>query len=255
MMYKTLLLEEKQGYSIVTLHRPEEMNAISLQMRADLYACFTQLEADREVHAIILTGGDYVFSSGLDLKEMSSLAPEEIRDFFSDVTQYQRRIYGCKKPIIGVVGGIALGGGFNLVTFCDLIIASESAIFGHPELTFGINPLFNPLRQIVGTAKAKEITMLGQPIGAKEALRIGLVNKVLPPEKLLPEAEKIAQEMAAKSPEALEAVKKLSDIAPRLDKISALDLEVDIEARLFAGEERKKRMDEFMQSLKNRKKE
>jgi enoyl-CoA hydratase/carnithine racemase len=254
MTYRTLLLERKQGYSIVTMHRPEEMNAISHQMRADLYDCFTQLEDDREVRVIILTGGDYVFSSGLDLKEMSTVSDEEVRDFFHGVTRYLKRIYECRKPVIGAVGGIALGGGFNLATFCDLIIASESAIFGHPELMFGLNPLFNPLRQIVGMAKAKELTMLGQPIGAKEALRIGLVNKVAPPERLMAEAESMAQELAKRSPEAIEAVKKISDITPRLDRLSALDLEVDVEALLFSGEERKKRMNEFMAALKNRKK-
>jgi enoyl-CoA hydratase len=255
MDYRTLLIERKQGYCIVTMHRPDEMNAISHQMRADLYDCFTQLEDDRDVRAIVLTGGDYVFSSGLDLKEMSVISDEEVRAFFQDVTRYLKRIYDCRKPIIGAVGGIALGGGFNLATFCDLIIASESAIFGHPELMFGLNPLFNPLRQIVGMSKAKELTMLGQPIGAKEALRIGLVNKVASPERLMAEAESMAKELAKRSPEAIEAVKKISDITPRLDRISALELEVDMEARLFSGAERKERMNGFMQSLRNRKKE
>jgi enoyl-CoA hydratase/carnithine racemase len=255
MDYRTLLVERKQGYCIVILHRPDEMNAISQQMRADLNDCFTRLENDGEVRVIILTGGDYVFSSGLDLKEMSILTDEEVGAFFQDVTRYLKRIYECRKPIIGAVGGIALGGGFNLATFCDLIIASESAIFGHPELMFGLNPLFNPLRQIVGMSKAKELTMLGQPIGAKEALRIGLVNKVVPPERLMSEAESMALELAKRSPAAIEAVKKISDITPRLDRVSALDLEVDMEARLFSGEERKERLKGFMQSLKDRKKE
>ena len=254
MTYQTLHIEKKQGYCIVSLHRPDEMNAVSQQMRAELYDCFMQLEDDREVRAIILTGGDYVFSSGLDLKELAVLSDEKVRGFFQDVTRCLKQIYECKKPIIAAVGGIALGGGFNLVTLCDLVIASESAIFGHPELMFGLNPLFNPLRQIVGTSKAKELTMLGQPIGAKEAHRIGLVNKVAAPERLMAEAESMAQELAKRSPEAIEAVKKISDITPRLDRVSALEMELDIETLLFSGEDRKKRMDEFMKALKNRKK-
>ncbi|MCX5839446.1 MAG: enoyl-CoA hydratase-related protein, partial [Deltaproteobacteria bacterium] len=123
------------------------------------------------------------------------------------------------------------------------------------ELRFGINPLFNPLRQIIGMSKAKEITMLGEPIGAREALRIGLVNKVAPPEKLMAEAESMARELAKRSPEAIEAIKRISDIAPRLDKNSALDFEMDVEALLFSRTERKKHMDEFMEALKNRKKQ
>jgi len=235
------------------MHRPGEMNAISREMRVELEDCFIRLEEDSDVRVIILTGGDYVFSAGLDLKEMSAITEDKINDFFRSVTKYLKKIYSCRKPVIAAVGGIALGGGFNLVTFCDLIVASESAIFGHPELTFGLNPLFNPLRQIVGMAKAKELTMLGQPIGAKEALRIGLANKVVPPERLMAEAESIAMELAKRSPKAIEAIKRISDIAPRLDKCSALDLEQDVEELLFSSAERKEHMDEFIKSLKKRK--
>lgn len=255
MTFRTILVEKKPGYAIVTLHRPGEMNALSCEMRMELEDCFTRLEEDHEVRVIILTGGDYVFSAGMDLKEMSGIPDAEIRDYFLSITRYLKKIYGCRKPVIAVVGGIALGGGFNLATVCDLIIASESAIFGHPELRFGINPLFNPLRQIIGMSKAKEITMLGEPIGAREALRIGLVNKVAPPEKLMAEAESMARELAKRSPEAIEAVKKISDIAPRLDKDSALDFEMDVEALLFSRTERKEHMAEFMEALKNRKKQ
>ena len=236
------------------MHRPNEMNALSGEMRSELEDCFIRLEDDKNVRAIILTGGDYVFSAGLDLKEMSTLADSEIHDFFSSIARYLKRISNCKKPVIAAVGGIALGGGFNVAAFCDLIIASESAIFGHPELTFGLNPLFNPLCEMVGMAKAKEITMLGQPMGAKEAMRIGLVNKVTSPEQLMAEAESMARELAKRSPKAIEAIKRISEIAPRLDKGSALDLEHDVEALLFSSEERKERMNEFINSLKDRKK-
>jgi enoyl-CoA hydratase/carnithine racemase len=254
MTYKAILAEKKEGYALITLYRPAEMNALSREMRDELEDCFHRLEGDREVRCIILTGGDYVFSAGLDLKELSALPDAEIKEYFRTITKYLKKIYTCKKPVIAAVGGIALGGGFNLVTFCDLIIASESAIFGHPELKFGLNPLFTPLRQIVGMAKAKEITMLGEPIGAREAMRIGLVNKVTAPEKLMSEAESMARELASRDPEAIEAVKRISDIAPRLDKSSALDLEVDVEALLFSSEERKARLDEFLTALKKRKK-
>jgi len=255
MTFQTILVERKAGYTVVTLHRPGELNAISREMRTELEDCFFQLEEDAEVRVIILTGGDYVFSAGMDLKEMSSISDTEIRGYFRSIARYLKKIYGCKKPVIAAVGGLALGGGFNLATVCDMIIASESAIFGHPELKFGINPLFDPLRQWVGMAKAKELTMLGEPIGAREALRIGLVNKVAPPEKLMAEAESMARELAKRSPEAIEAVKKISDIALRLDKDSALDFEMDVGALLFSRTERKEHMAEFMEALKNRKKQ
>jgi len=254
MTYNTIIIEKKSGYAIVTMHRPAEMNALSREMRSELEKSFIHLEEDRDVRCIILTGGDYVFSAGLDLKELSALPDTEIKDYFRTITKYLKIIYTCKKPVIAAVGGIALGGGFNLVTFCDLIIASESAIFGHPELKFGLNPLFNPLQQIVGMSKAKEITMLGEPIGAREAMRIGLVNKVSAPEKLMYEAESMARELASRDPEAIEAVKRISDIAPRLDKASALDLELGVETLLFSSAERKANLEEFLAELKNRKK-
>jgi enoyl-CoA hydratase len=254
MTYHTIRSELKDsGYAIVTMHRPGEMNAISNEMRRELEDCFDKLENDDKIRVIILTGGDYVFSAGMDLKEMSTIADLEIKDLFQSIKRCARKIYGCKKPVIAAVGGIALGGGFNLATFCDLIIASESAIFGHPELKFGLNPLFNPLRQMVGTAKAKEIIMLGQPIGANEALRLGIVNKVTSPERLMPETESMARELAKRSPAAMEAVKRMSDIAPHMDRCSALELEMDVETLLFSTEERKERMRVFMECLKKKK--
>ncbi len=254
MTYRTLLLTQREGYAVVTMHRPREMNALSREMRGELEECFLRLSADKGVRAIILTGGDYVFSAGLDLKELSALADADIEDFFRSLTRQLKTIYTCAKPLIAAVGGIALGGGFNLATFCDLIIASESAIFGHPELMFGLNPLFNPLQRIVGIAKAKELIMLGQPIGAREALRIGLVNKVSPPEKLMLDAESMAGELAKRSPTALEAVKRISDLVPRLDRAAALDVEQDVETLLFSSQERKEHMKVFMDNLRSRKK-
>jgi enoyl-CoA hydratase/carnithine racemase len=253
MTFKTILFEKKNGYALVTLNRPMELNALSGEMRSDLENCFILLEADRDVNVVVLTGGDYVFSAGMDLKEMAAIPDEEIRPYFSSIFRMLKKIYSFPKPVIAAAGGVALGGGFNLLTVCDLIIASESAIFGHPELRFGLNPLFDPLRRIVGMAKAKELTMLGEPIGAKEALRIGLVNRVVSPEKLMSDAEATASELARRSPETITYVKKMASIVPNLDKYSALELECDTEALLFSGAERKKLMSEFMESLKNRK--
>ncbi len=245
MNYKNILIEKKPGYAVVTLNRPNEMNALSGAMRADLEDCFARLETDPEVRAIVLTGGEFVFSAGMDIKEMAVLPDHEIDDYFKSIVRYLKRIHSCPKPVIAAVGGIALGGGFNLAIVCDLIVASESAIFGHPELKFGLNPLFNPLRKIVGMVKAKEIAMLGEPLGAKEAFRIGLVNKVVSPEKFMAEALSLAQELSKRSEQAIEAVKKISLVAPQLDTNSALDMEFGFSAYLFSRPERKKHMSDF----------
>ncbi len=245
-MYKTILLEKREGYAIITMNRPREMNALSGEMRSELTDVLNHLENDETIRVLIMTGGEYVFSAGMDIKEMAALADEEIASYFGSIMQYLKKIYTYRKPVIAAVGGIALGGGFNIATVCDLIVASESAIFGHPELKFGLNPLFSPLKHLVGMAKAKEISMLGEPIGAKEALRIGLVNKVATPEKFMDEAISMAKGLAARSGRAIESVKRISVMTEELDKNSSLDLEFEVMVHLFSGPERKIRTNEFM---------
>jgi enoyl-CoA hydratase len=254
MDYNTLIITREEGYAIVTLNRPNEMNAISREMKLEIEECFSCLETDDSVKVVILTGGDYVFSAGEDLNDMAALADDEIDAYFESVSRYLQKIYKFKKPVVAAVGGIALGGGFNLATVCDLIIASESAIFGHPELKFGLNPLFGPLSRIVGTVKAKEMTMLGEPIGAMEALRIGLVNKVASPDDFMAEAKMIAGELAKRLPKAIEAVKRISDVIPRLDKGSALEYEFEVSALLFSRPERNELMKGLMTELKKKRK-
>ncbi len=251
--FETLLLEIKNRYAVITMNRPREMNALSRLMRAELDECFAALEQDQAVSVVILTGGNYVFCAGMDIKEMAALGDGEVDDYFKSISRYLKRIYTFKKPVIAAVGGIALGGGFNLAVVCDLIIASESAIFSHPELKFGLNPMFGPLKNLVGMAKAKEITMLGEPIGANEALRIGLISKVAAPHELSNTAQRMAEELSQRSCSALEAVKRISDIVPRLDKGASLELEFDISALLFSRAERKEHMQEFLGQLQQRK--
>ncbi|HWR71742.1 MAG TPA: enoyl-CoA hydratase-related protein, partial [Nitrospirota bacterium] len=118
----------------------------------------------------------------------------------------------------------------------------------------GLNPLFNPINRLVGTAKAKEIAMLGEPIGAMEALRIGLVNKVAPPDRYMAEAKSMAKELAGRPPKAIEAVKRISEVAPYLDKSAALEYEFEISALLFSRAERKEYMRQFLDELKQKKK-
>jgi len=252
--YQTIQIRTVDAVAVVTLDRPKEMNALSKEMRRELEACFNRFDEDDSIKAIVLTGGDYVFCAGMDIKEMAALPDGEIDDYFKTIIRYLQKIYSCRKPVIAAVGGIALGGGFNLAMVCDIIIASESAIFGHPELKFGLNPLFDPLWRMVGMAKAKEITMLGEPIGAKEAMRIGLVNKVASPEKFLEEAVAVAKELSKRSAKALEAVKRISDIVPRLDKNSALEHEFEISALLYSRAERREHMKGFIEELDKRKK-
>ncbi len=254
MTYHTLIVEKKKKYAVIKLNRPHEMNAITKEMHRELYDVFTNMETDSDVRAVVLTGGEYVFSAGMDIKEMNSLPDKESDEFLKSMIKYLKKIYAFKKPVIAAVGGIALGGGFNLVTVCDLVVASESAIFCHPELKFGFNPFFYPLSQIVGITKAKEIVMLGEPIGANEALKLGLINKVEPPERFMEVAESIADTLSQRSPRAFEELKNLCSIVPRMDKMAAMDIESSICALLFTRDERKEQMKEVLSKDKTRKK-
>jgi len=251
MTYYSLIVEKKKKYAVIKLNRPHEMNAISKEMHQELYDVFADLETDSDVRAVVLTGGEYVFSAGMDIKEMNNLPDKESDKFLKSMMMYLKKIYAFKKPVIAAVGGIALGGGFNLVTVCDLVVASESAIFCHPELKFGFNPFFYPLSQIVGITKAKEIVMLGEPIGANEAMKLGLVNKVEPPERFMEVAESIADTLSQRSPRAFEELKNLCSIVPRMDKMAAMDIESSICALLFTRDERKEQMREVLSKDKS----
>lgn len=255
MTYNTLIEDRCGNYVTITLNRPQDMNALSGEMRCELQTCFSDLEGDNEVSAVIITGGDYIFSAGMDIKEMILLTSDQIDDYCKSISDCLKQIYNFNKPVIAAVGGIALGGGFNLVTVSDIIIASESAIFCHPELKFGLNPLFTPLKELVGTAKAKEITMIGEPIPAREAHRIGLVNKVVPPDKLMQEAVCMAEELSRRSVRAIESIKKIARLAPKMDSASLFDVEFGLTALLFSRLESKKHMTAFLEELKSRKKE
>lgn len=243
---RSILVQKRTGYAVVVMNRPREMNALTREMLGELFEAIRSLENDGEIRSIIITGGDQVFCAGMDIKELSVLPDEEIPPFFELLKKCFKQVYTCKKPTIAAVGGIALGGGFNLATLCDLIVASESAIFGHPELRFGLNPLFHMLRDLVGMAKAKELTMIGEPIGAREAYRIGLVARLCTPEEFMDEAVRLAQRLAEKSEAAIQAVKKMSEVTPHLDKGQALELEFEVTRQLFSSVERKILMSEFM---------
>jgi len=252
--YKTILLEQKsENYAVVTLNRPGELNALSRGMREELVSCFQSLESMPTLKVVILTGGDFAFSSGGDIKEISALREAEVEIYFDSLHACLRQIIFFPRPVIAAVSGLAIGGGLNLAVSCDLIIASETAIFGHPELRFGMNPLISPLQRRVGIAKAKEIALLGEPIPAHEALKIGLINRVASPERLMEEVEDMAKEISKRSAKAIEVLKKVSTTVPQMDLNSALAMEFELSSFLFTRSERKSYMRDFFLAEEMRK--
>jgi enoyl-CoA hydratase/carnithine racemase len=253
MNYTDILYTFDDGVGIITLNRPREMNALSRNLCEELSTIMAELKDDPKVNVIVITGGAEIFSAGIDIAELIGLSPVEYRTYFEPIIDYYLSLYDFPKPMVAAVMGIALGGGFNLALACDFIVASETAIFAHPEVKFGLTPIFDPLWRRVGIAKAKQIAMTGEPVGAVEAERIGLVNKVLPPERVMDEAYDLARKLAHKSPKVLSMIKRISDLVPRLDRHSAVEYEVELSALLLSYEETRHNLSEALKSLKDKK--
>ncbi len=253
MGYTDLVFCVRDGVGTITLNRPREMNALSRNLCGELSDLMGELKDDPKVNVVIITGGPEIFSAGIDLAELTKLSPAEYKTYFEPIIDYYLSLYDFPKPMVAAVMGIALGGGFNLALACDFIIASETAIFAHPEVKFGLNPIFDPLWRRVGIAKAKQLAMTGEPIGAVEAERIGLVTQVLPPEKVMDAANDLAGKLAQRSPKVLSMIKRISDLVPRLDRHSAVEHEVELSALLLSYDETRQKLSEILKYLKEKK--
>ena len=232
MAYETLLVERKGAVTLVTLNRPQALNALNSQVLADLLAAFAAFDADRTQNCAVLTGSEKAFAAGADIKEM---APQGVGDmfgsnFFAGYDLFTR----TRKPVIAAVSGYALGGGCELAMMCDFIIAADSAKFGQPEIKLGVTPGMGGsqrLTRAVGKAKAMEMCLTGRMMDAAEAEAAGLVAKVVPAADLLAEALKTADAIAAMPPLAAIAVKEQVNAAFE----TMLQQGVLFERRLFHG--------------------
>ena len=212
MSNSSLLFEKQNGIAIVTLNRPEAMNALSKMMRDALITTFRQIQADAEIRVVILTGKGRAFCAGLDLKEieMKGLSTDDlgVRAPFIEIMEHFDR------PIIGAINGYAITGGFELALLSDFMIAAESAKFADTHARVGIVPgwgLSQKLPRIIGIQRAKEMSFTGNFIDAITAERWGLVNRVVPDEALLPVALELARDIATTNQAALKAIKDVID--------------------------------------------
>ena len=251
MEYKFIIVTKQDGYAIVQINRPDVLNALNIALMEELVSALEVLDKDGEVRAMILTGNEKAFAAGADIKEMADASAVEmlIRDQFARWD----RIRKIKKPIIAAVSGFALGGGCELSMTCDMIIASETAKFGQPEINIGVMPGAGGTQRLtraVGKAKAMEMVLTGKMISADEALRWGLVNKVVPVEYYLEEAKALAKEIASKPPIAVrlakEAVLKSFDTTIE----GGLEFERKNFYLLFASDDQKEGMKAFVEKRK-----
>jgi enoyl-CoA hydratase len=190
MGFQEILHQERaDGIGILTLNRPAKRNAISIRMRREISSCLDRWKDSPAVGVVILTGQGKAFSAGFDLSEFSR--PELFDELLASSSQYHRDIWNFPKPTVAAVNGLALGGGFDLATLCDLRIGSESCAFAHPEIKFGVPPLFTPLRWIVGDGWARDLCLTGRNVTASEAHRIGLLSEVVETGRLTERAVEI----------------------------------------------------------------
>ena len=185
MSYQFLKYEEIEHVAIITLNRPQKHNALSTALREEITLCLEEIEKNEEVKVVILTGAGPSFCAGFDLKEFSDGNIDEI---FVQAANYHHKVYNFSKPIIAAINGSALAGGMDLAVMCDIRIASEEASFGQPQVQMGIIAAYDLIRTIIPEAIARELCLTGRRISSEEAKEIGLVNKIVPSEKLMTEA-------------------------------------------------------------------
>jgi len=236
---------------IILLNRPNVLNALNFELMAELARALEALDSDSAINVIIVTGGEKVFAAGADLKEMYHATTVDL--IISRRFELWDQIRKTVKPIIAAVSGFCLGGGNELAMNCDIIIASETAVFGQPEVNVGIMPGAGGtqrLPRIVGKTKAMEMILTGQSISAEEAHRIGLVNKVVPVEDLMGETKKIAKEIASKPPISVRAAKQAILRATDTTLEIGLDYERMLFYSLFTTDDAREGMKAFLEKRK-----
>ena len=201
MAYQNILVEKKGAVGLITLNRPDALNALNKALMDELTLALDDWEADDGIHCIVLTGSPKAFAAGADIKEMQ---PKSYMDVYREdfITANWERVTRCRKPVIAAVAGYALGGGCELAVMCDFIIAADTAKFGQPEIKLGVMPGAGGtqrLTRFVGKSKAMEMCLTGRMMDAEEAERAGLVSRVVAADDLLDEALKAAASVAAMS--------------------------------------------------------
>lgn len=245
-----ILIEKNEHVAVMTINRPDFLNALSSEVLDELETAFDQLQADSDVRVIVVTGAGRAFVAGADIAEMSELNMVEGRAFGNRGQNLFRKIERSSKPTIAAVNGYALGGGLELAMCCDIRIASEYAVMGQPEVGLGITPGFSGtqrLARLVGKGKAIEMVLTAINIGAEDALSWGLVNKVVPADKLMEEAMSMAQTIAAKAPLAVQWANEAIKRGLEVDSDSGIAIEADIFGMCFATADQKEGMKAFLE--------
>jgi enoyl-CoA hydratase len=245
--YETIITETRGRVGLVTLNRPQALNALNSTLVRELNAALEAFDADRGIGCIVITGSERAFAAGADIKEMSSLTyPDTYLDDF--ITSWDR-VAARRKPIIAAVAGFALGGGCELAMMCDIILAADTAKFGQPEIKLGVIPGAGGTQRLtraVGKAKAMDLCLTGRMMDAAEAERAGLVARIVPAASLLEEAMKAAETIASMSLPSVMTAKESVNRAYETTLTEGLRFERRVFHALFATEDQKEGMAAFV---------
>ncbi|MEL7481618.1 MAG: enoyl-CoA hydratase-related protein [Pseudomonadota bacterium] len=246
--FETITLERNDRVAVVTLNRPDSLNALNAEIMAEIAAVFGELDRDPEVAVSILTGAGRAFAAGADIKEMQ---PQSFSDMYvADYFAGWDRFAACRKPVIAAVNGFALGGGCELAMMCDVIIASDKAKFGQPEIKLGVTPGMGGsvrLTKAVGKAKAMDLVLTGRMIDSEEADRIGLVSRIVPHDELMAAATEIAKTIAGYSIPSVMAAKEMVGRALELPTTEGVRFERRLFQGLFGTHDQKEGMEAFVE--------
>jgi enoyl-CoA hydratase len=251
MAYETLMVETKGRVGVVTLNRPQALNALNSTVLAEMIEALAAFDADDAVGAIVITGSEKAFAAGADIKEMLPLEYPDI--YKSGFIAGWDKVAATRKPMIAAVSGYALGGGCELVMMCDIVIVSETAKFGQPEITLGVIPGMGGTQRLVrsvGKAKAMDLVLTGRMMDAKEAESCGLVARVVAPEKLIEEAMAAAEKIASFSLPSVMMAKEAVANAFELTLAEGMRYERNLFYALFATEDQKEGMGAFAEKRK-----
>ena len=252
MAYETIIVEIEDHIALITLNRPDALNAINDQLLSELCDALAHAQSNEKVRCIVLTGSEKAFAAGADIKQMQ---PKSYMDVYKEdfITRNWERVASCRKPIIAAVSGYALGGGCELAMMCDFILASESAKFGQPEINLGVSPGAGGsqrLTRFIGKSKSMDMCLTGRMMDADEAERSGLVSQVFSSETFLEDVKKVALAVAEKSMVATMMTKEMVNRSYETTLSEGIRFERRLFHSMFATEDKKEGMSAFIDKRK-----
>ncbi len=252
--FQTVMLARDEAIATLSLNRPDKLNALNAQMIEELTKIMDALDSDPTVRVVILTGtGDKAFAAGADIPAMSEMSTAQANAFSGAGHALAARIEAAHFPVIGAINGFALGGGCEVALACDFLYASDKAKFGQPEVNLGVIPGFGGTQRLarrVGIARARELCLTGDVIDAETALRLGIVNAVVPHAELMSKVREVASKIASKGPLAIAQCKRVLLRGADVTLTTACELEAQAFASLFGTHDQREGMHAFLEKRK-----